>query len=254
MTAGALLTLLLGFPRRSDIPEYDVADLPALREIDIDALLPQIPDADPLFQAALREVLAALRSTNDRALELKAQGRRSTRGGAADARGARGPARVPGCAHAGTLYSATQLALLLQDQGGGGGDAVGDREGGEVRRLPALVCERSPRSGSRRRRSSDGGDRQGPRLQHGPRPPRDAAVRRHASTGRPTRPAPTTAAHSAPPTPSGTRTRRRASRCTTLPGDDARCCTWRRRTSVDQMAAKASAAPVSPSAVGADVD
>ena len=51
MTAGALLTLLLGFPRRSDIPEYDVADLPALREIDIDALLPQIPDADPLFRA-----------------------------------------------------------------------------------------------------------------------------------------------------------------------------------------------------------
>ena len=50
-----LLALLLGFPRRSDIPEYDVADLPALREIDIDALLPQIPDADPLFQAALRK-------------------------------------------------------------------------------------------------------------------------------------------------------------------------------------------------------
>ena len=47
-----LLALLVGFPRRSDIPEYDVADLPALREIDIDALLPQIPDADPLFQAA----------------------------------------------------------------------------------------------------------------------------------------------------------------------------------------------------------
>ena len=70
-----LLALLVGFPRRSDIPEYDVADLPALREIDIDALLPQIPDADPLFQAALRNP-AALRSTNDRALELKAQGRR----------------------------------------------------------------------------------------------------------------------------------------------------------------------------------
>jgi hypothetical protein len=42
-----LLPLLVGFPRRSDIPEYDVADLPALREIDIDALLPQIPSSSP---------------------------------------------------------------------------------------------------------------------------------------------------------------------------------------------------------------
>ena len=50
-----LLTLLVAFPRRSDIPEYDVADLPALREIDINALLSQIPrPPDPLFQAALR--------------------------------------------------------------------------------------------------------------------------------------------------------------------------------------------------------
>ena len=51
----ALLTLLVGFPRRSDIPEYDVADLPALREIDIDALLPQIPDADPRRPPALSQ-------------------------------------------------------------------------------------------------------------------------------------------------------------------------------------------------------
>ena len=54
MAAGVLLTFLLGFPRRSDIPEYDVADLPALREIDIDALLPQIPDAGDLGHAPHR--------------------------------------------------------------------------------------------------------------------------------------------------------------------------------------------------------
>ena len=42
-----LLTLLVAFPRRSDIPEYDVADLPALREIDINALLPRAEEAAP---------------------------------------------------------------------------------------------------------------------------------------------------------------------------------------------------------------
>ena len=59
---------------------------------------------------------AALRSTNDRALELKAQGRLDEavpllREALAGRR------EVLGLHHADTLYSATQLALLLQDQG-----------------------------------------------------------------------------------------------------------------------------------------
>ena len=48
-----LLALLLGFPRRSDIPEYDVADLPALREIDIDALLASRASAEPVSPSAV---------------------------------------------------------------------------------------------------------------------------------------------------------------------------------------------------------
>ena len=220
MTAGALLTLLLGFPRRSDIPEYDVADLPALREIDIDALLPQIPDADPLFQAALRNP-AALRSTNDRALELKAQGRLEEavplmREALAGRR------EVLGLRHADTLYSATQLALLLQDQG----KVVEATQWAIAKGAKYDVCQLSFANSlaafgfssvpaSKFGELPMGGIDKGPDYNMGLGRPEMLLYDDTPRTGRPTRPAPTTAAHSAPPTPSGTRTRRRASRCTT---------------------------------------